>query len=251
MAIAITNLGTSSTPDKIVSSSASIVTDSWSPPTDGLIIAIVGQKRAGGVTPSEPTSITGNGLTWVKIGSQASTSAFVRVTIYAALASGATTGQTTVNLTESQFRGFVSFFQATGVDLSGGVAAAFVQTVGATADAAGSISITLAAAGSSANRPIAGFILDASDAITPRTNWTEIDELTDSRNLETQYRSDAFETTASASIVSGTQYWAGIAAELKAEVTTGIKTIQGLAKASVKTAQGLAIASVKTKNGLA
>lgn len=33
--------------------------------------------------------------------------------------------------------------------------------------------------------------------------------------------------------------------------TTGIKTINGLAKASVKTVNGLAIASVKTKNGLA
>lgn len=219
MAIAFNNLGSSATPDTIVSSASSIVTSSWSPPTTGLIIAFVGQKRSGGVTPSEPTSITGNGITWVKIGSQANTSAYVRVTIFAAKATGATTGATTVNLTEEQFRGFVSFIQATGVDLAGTVAQAFVQTVGNTADAASSCSITLSAAGNSGNRPISAFILDANDAITPRTNWTEADVLTDSRNFETQYRSSAFETTASASI-AGTNYWAGIAAELKMEITS-------------------------------
>lgn len=213
MAIAFTNLGSSAAPDTTGSSVTNLTTASWTPPTSGLIIAFVGQKRSGAL-PSAPTSVTGNSLTWTQIATSANTTANVRVTLFAANASGATTGTTTANLTESQFRGFIAFFQATDVDLSGGVAAAFVQSPTNTADAAASVSVTLSAAANSANRPIAGFILDATDAITPRTNWTEADELVDSRNLETQYRSDAFETTASASI-AGTNYWAAIAAELK------------------------------------
>lgn len=249
MAISFTNLGNSANPDLASSGSGtSFSNSSWTPPTSGLILAFIGSKRSGAL-PSEPTSLTGNGITWTKIGSSANSTANIRVTLYGANASGSSTGATTVSFgAETQFRGFMSFFLAEGIDLSGGVAAAFVQAPTNTADASGSISITLSAAGASGNLPVAGFILDASDAITP--TWTEVDEMTNSRNLETQWKSDSFSTTASASIAVGTNYWAGIAAELKAEITTSIKTINGLAKASVKTYNGLAIANVKTINGL-
>jgi hypothetical protein len=78
-----------------------------------------------------------------------------------------------------------------------------------------SASITLAAAGNSNNRPISGWAVAGSVSFTPRTNWSEMDELGGTGHLETQYRSDAFENTASATWGGSSQDWAGIAAELK------------------------------------
>jgi hypothetical protein len=107
--------------------------------------------------------------------------------------------------------------------LSGGVANAFVQTPNNSGSSATSGSVTLAAAGNAANRPIAAFLHDADEVTVERTNWTECDDMHGSgpdRAFHTQYRSDAFETTASASW-STSGDWAGLAAELKASVAGG------------------------------
>jgi hypothetical protein len=54
--------------------------------------------------------------------------------------------------------------------------------------------------------------------MAPRTNWTELDDMVQggSLNTETQYRGDAFETTASATWDGANRGHIGIAAELKA-----------------------------------
>lgn len=66
-----------------------------------------------------------------------------------------------------------------------------------------SVSVTLASAGDPANRPIAFIAVNKQPpAITPRANWTELLEVghpTPSNVLQTQWRSDSFETTASGS----------------------------------------------------
>jgi hypothetical protein len=189
-------------------------TSSWTPPSSGLIIVAVWTRESGGAP--FPT-ISGNSLTWTSIKTYAYDSIY-GLAIFGANASGSSTGITTITYASSPAAGFISFFSATGVDLSGGVAAAFVQTPTNSGAAATSGSVTLSAAGDANNRPIAVFEHHANEATTHRTNWTEGDDMHGDgpdRALHTQYRSDAFETTASASWSTSTN-WGCIAAELKA-----------------------------------
>mgnify|MGYP001582549698 CR=1 FL=1 len=229
MAIAFANLGASANPDINNSTDASsYVNTSWTPPTSGLILVGVGTRVVAG--PNIPT-ISGNGITWVQIATilfTASTTNDERITLFGADASGSSAGATSVAFAgQTQLSCTVSFLQATGVDLSGGVAAAFVQKPTGSDIAATSGSIALAAAADAANRPIALWFHFANEVTTPRTNWTEADDLRGSgplRGVETQYRSDAFETTASASWVTSSR-WGVIAAELKAEVAAAVAPV--------------------------
>jgi hypothetical protein len=212
------NLGNSANPDATAASGTSLTNSSWSPPSSGLIILYVFNRVSAG-TANTPT-VTGNGLTWTQAGTVIDTGNTHRVTLFGANASGSTTGTTTADFAgQSQASIHMAFMEADNVDLSGGVAAAFVQTPSGFGTAT-SASITLSAAGNSDNRPIAGFA--CSSAMTPRTNWTEMDEtaVVGARNLETQYRGDSFETTASATWDGASRFWIGMAAELKAGSTT-------------------------------
>lgn len=219
MAIAFSNLGNSANPDfQSATDLASYASSSWTPPTSDLILLFVAAGRTAG---ADTPTVSGNGLTWVQIGTtqpMPSGSSGYAVSLFAANASGSSAGVTTVSFGgNTQLGCQASFFAATGVDLSGGVAAAFVQSVAANGTGTAG-SITLAAAGHADNRPISAFYHLATQAKTPRTNWTEADDLSTSspaRGIETQYRSDAFETTASATWASSVA-WVGIAAELKA-----------------------------------
>lgn len=219
-AIAFTNLGastgTATNPDINDSTDASSYSNSsWTPPTTGIIIAIV-HNRVSTATANEPT-ISGNSLTWTSIVTRSQTNA--RITIFAADASGATTGVTTVDMaSQVQFHAIVSFYQVTGVDISGGIASAFVQTP-VNSGTTGTGSVTLASAANSANRPISAFYHQANEATTHQTNWTELDDLSATgalRGFDTQYRDDTFDTAAAATWTSSTVAWVGVAAELKA-----------------------------------
>lgn len=220
MAITFTNLGSSAAPDfRNGGNATSYTTASWTPPSSGLIILFV-FSAVSATTAVEPT-VSGNSLTWTKIISVVAEPSgnAQRITLFGANAAGSSAGVTTIDFgTETQLSCTASFIQATGVDLSGGVAAAFVQTPTNSGAGATSGSVTLSAAGSSNNRPVAAFMHAANEASTPRTNWTEADDFNGSgptEGLETQYRSDAFETTASATWTSSAN-WNGLAAEIKA-----------------------------------
>jgi hypothetical protein len=211
--ITFDNLGATSNPDAWASSGTSLTNSSWTPPTSGLIILYVVSVLA--TAPNIPT-VTGNNLTWVNIATIVNSGASRRMTLFGAKASGSTTGTTTVDFGgQSQTSIHMAFMHADGVDLSTGVPAAFVQapTVDATATSG---SITLAAPANTNNRPISAWTINV-QGITPRASWTEADEtpLTGIRILETQYRSDAFETTASATWDGVSRGYLGIAAELK------------------------------------
>jgi hypothetical protein len=218
--IAFSNLGTSANPDFNRNEDLSAYTNtSWTPPTSDLICVFVNSERSGAGTANQPT-ISGNSLTWTAIATATlgTNNGGSRVTLFGANASGSTAGTTTIDFaSQTQTHCEASFFKATGVDLLGGVAAAFVQSPTNTGTAT-SGSVTLAASGNANNRPIAGFYHEANEAVTPRANWTELDDLADSgpgANLETQQRTDAFETTASATWTTSAK-WIGVAAELKA-----------------------------------
>lgn len=214
--ITFANLGTSANPDINSSTDAtSYANSSWTPPTTGLILLFVSSANAAGagVVPT----VSGNSITWVEIETVAfSTSR--RLTLFAAVATGSTTGATTISFSETQSHVVGLFSHAEGVDTSSGALAAFVQADNATGASGTTATVVLAAGSNAANRAIAGTHNGANATITPRANWTELDDLAGAstgRTAETQYRGDAFETTATSTWGTST-VWAIIAGELKA-----------------------------------
>jgi hypothetical protein len=219
------NQGSSANPDIASTTDAtSYANSSWTPPASGLIIVYVASQGLA-ADPNQPT-ISGNSLTWTAIKTVLNSATDERLTLFGANASGSATGVTTVDFGgQTQTLCTVSFFSVTGVDLTGGVAAAFIQSV-SNSGLGTEGSVSLAAAASSSNRPIAGWFMSAGIAMSPRANWTEVDELSASARAETQYRSDSFETTASVTWDGSSHTWLGIAAELKQ--ISSASTITGL-----------------------
>lgn len=228
MAIAVVNLGASSgappgvAPDINSGTDATSYTgSSFTPPTDGIALAFAHARRAG--VGADTPVLSGWGLTWTQIGSTLSFVTDYGIALFASILTGATVGALTANYSPNTEVGCIlAVCQATGVDVSGGLAAAFVQQVTATGLVSGSGSITLASAGSADNRPVACFGHDVNEDTTPRTNWNELDDMKGAghpRAIATQYRNDAFETTASASWTTATANWGGMAVELKAAAT--------------------------------
>src|SRR5947208_298889 len=212
--IAFVNDGASATPDFwSTANTNSFATGSWTPPTSGLLVLFVGDEVGSG-TPNQPT-VSGNSVAWTAI--KTINVGVNRLTLFAANSAGSAAGATTVDFAgQSQSGCEATFFHVTNVDLSGGVAAAFVQSPTGSGTA-GSGSITLASPGNSANRPVSGWFHAAQEVTTPRANWAEADDGSHNNpgtGVESQWRSDAFETTASASW-STSSAWLGIAAELK------------------------------------
>lgn len=229
-AIAFTNEGTSANPDindgSNCTNPCSYANTSWTPPTSGLIVVFVhnrGSTEAQGVVPT----VSGNNITWTQIATVAHGTTADVYTLFGADATSSSAGVTTFSYGSNlQLNMTASFFSISGVDLTGGVAAAFVQSP-TTSGTNTSGSITLNAAGNSNNRAVSGWVHMAQEGSNFRgptgdgqgsTDWTEVDDMSGAgpaRGIETQYRSDAFETTASSSWTTSSAYL-GIAAEIKA-----------------------------------
>ena len=251
MALAFANLGASANPDINSSTDAtSYANTAWTPP-NSLIVLVVYSREVSALNTVD--SVTGNGITWTQIATVTWGSGNIhRLTLFGANGSGATNEATTIQYgADTQIGCIASFFEVTGADLSGGVAAAFVQAPTNSGAAALSGSVTLAAAGNSNNRPIAAFMHAANEVTTFATNWTELDDLAGAapvRGVDTQYRSDAYDTAAAASWATSA-VWGGIAAEIKAAgggtvfeqaaagtVTTAGVTARGTGKPLIGTA---------------
>jgi len=102
------------------------------------------------------------------------------------------------------------------------VAAPIVQAVvgGGPGDisAVTNASIGLAAAGGANNRALSFWMHRAQEVTTPATSWTELaddNDTTPSRGHETQWRSDAFDTSPAASWATSSR-WQGVAFEIRA-----------------------------------
>jgi hypothetical protein len=171
-------------------------------------------------TPPTTPTISGNSLTWTQIATNTVStggSEIARLTLFGANASGSATGATTIDFSsETQECCLASFYKADGTDVANGVAQTFVQSP--TNSGSGSeSSVTFSAASDANNRPIYASYIDTNIVQSPRTNWTEADDLSSSgptNALETQYRSDAFETTGSATSAESRD-WISIGAEIK------------------------------------
>lgn len=220
--ITFTNLGLFSAPDFEAGVNASSYPSlSWTPPSNTLIVLFVYAEKSGGGAASTPT-VSGNSLTWTQIGTTLDCGSQHGISTFATTGSSPTTGSTTVDFGGvGQLRCIALFFQVDGADLSGGVAGAFVQTQTNTGSGT-SLEIILNAAGSSNNRPIAAFLHFANEGSTARTNWTELDDMSSSEGFDwqSQYRGDAFETTASASWTTSSTC-CGRASEIKAAAVGG------------------------------
>lgn len=222
--VSFTNLGgtagnTPSNPDFTSNADqTSYSNTSWTPPTSGLIIVfVIGDKASGSGTPTTP-SMSGNGITWSGSAiNPLDCGGRVGLSVFVANASGSTTGATTVTFgsTNQTLCSFL-FMHATNVNFTPSLPATIVQ-IYATTGSGTSASIGLTGAASIYNRPIAAFYKDSNVLSTPRANWTEMDDLTtvtELHSLETQVRSDAFDTDASASW-TGTLNYGGMACEIR------------------------------------
>jgi hypothetical protein len=221
VAIALTARGS-------ISSSAdatSYGTGSFTPNSDSLLVAIYDSDRTS-ADPTTPT-VSGHG-TWTAIDSlQWVTSAASNPTnrgklFIFALDTGAP-GDSTVTFDHgatTHAGAEASVFELSGTDVASGVAQCFVQLVHSTVDTIGSsdLSITLAAAGNSANRPFMAVSTMGATTFVPQTNWTGIHNLshtTPNQTLYTEWRSDAFDTAAHLDYASNV-FRGGIAFEVKA-----------------------------------
>lgn len=206
------------------SGSALTITSSptWTPAANSLLLAWIEASTE----DVSPTSVTGHGLTYTQMGriTMGSGPTTAVLELWAAKA-GASPTSVAVSATWAAARSGVNISEeeVTGHDdaltLAVGAGNIFPQLVTATSGATTtdtSGTITLAAATTTGNLPVSAFIHQNNVAITHRTNWAELYDAnytTPARSMETQWRSDTFETTASASWTPA-ERWSGIAVEI-------------------------------------
>lgn len=226
MAIALTaRAGAGSTTD-----GTSVATASFTPTANTPLLAVYQAHRTDSTAPTDP-SVSGHAtwtqidaLTWATAGTNRR-----RLWIFAG-DPGGSPGASAITFSHGATTHHAfqwSVFELSGTDYpTTTLANLFVQIVKTTVETTGTATgdITLAAAGAADNRAFLamGCGAVASEAITERTNWTEIHEAaadTPSANLQTSWRSDAFETTASASWTSSVKFGA-MAFEIKALVSS-------------------------------
>lgn len=198
----------------------SYATGSYTPKSHRLLVAFVATTGA----QVNPSSVSGNGLTWSQKAAQ-NIGAVARLMLYVTDAGAAPeAGALTVTYAAGQTGQTISVFEIEGADLAQGALAAVVQALGNEGTGT-SGSVALGALTGGANRPIAAFIHAANEAASERTNWTEIHDggfATPVFSMESQWRTDAFELTASASWATSSG-WAGIAAEVAAKPARGFR----------------------------
>lgn len=198
---------------------SSYLTATWTPPTSGIIVCFISSRET--VTPpANQPSVSGNSLTWEHVDSITwEASGQSRINLFAAIAAGATNGQTTIDFTDVQLCCVAHFFQVEGIDLSGTLQNVFVaieKNTGTNTNLATSIFSSPANAN---NRPILGHwhnTNELSDALTD--SWTSPDNVQGAgpaRGVQTGYREDAISNTSAGWATSAT--YGFVAAELKAE----------------------------------
>lgn len=171
--------------------STSYSTASISPTGNNLVLAIFGWAQG---TPGTP-SASGNGLTWVQVGSTKVQGARAGA-LFRAMASGPTAGAVTFNITGgtgTPSRAGWSISQFSEVDLSGSDGAnAVVQSNKDNSTASGnSLTVTLAAFSNANNATFGGIVVDGGGAITQGSGFTELGEANNGAegfSIQTQFK---------------------------------------------------------------
>lgn len=201
-----------------------------------LVIAQYAVDRNDSTNVANLSTVTDSGaaLTWIKVDDFAwdvTGTARHRSWVYAAYAASSGSGTITFdhgatgNNREVQW----AITPVAGTDAPNGVAQSFVQFVHSAVDSIGtSLSLTLASESHTNNRPFLWLGHTGSGSGTTfRQFWTEPSDVVGSSAIlvtESQWRSDAFETTASATWVDSGDY-GGIAFEVKALVAGGAAVV--------------------------
>lgn len=171
-------------------------TASMTPAANSLLV--IGINVYGTAAPTGMT-VTGLGLTWQRIDTIAAADNLSRLDAWKAQC-GASPGAGTINisLTGTAPSGGWPYhvLQITGQDTSNPVpqSAKVATTFGTTP----SLTMSLAAV-STASRPFV-FFGSGNNTATPRTNWTELADTDPYVSLQSQWRADAWESTASATL---------------------------------------------------
>lgn len=189
-------------------------------PTAGRVL--LGFTSISGIGAAVASTITGVSGTWTNItGANRSTS--VGLTTYDLAVftclnySGS--GTLTVGNTDSGTSAAWSIVEVTGADTTTPVVIGAIKNV-----SPGDVStttITLDSPANANNRPFALFVCNnnAAGQVAPRANWTELTDVaigTPGLQLQVQWRSDAFETTASADYTGGPYTAAAVGIEVAA-----------------------------------
>lgn len=200
MAISVSSVTSgSSTTNATTYATASIT------PTTGRVLVVVTQMS--GIGTDVASTVAGLSGTWNSITRfWSSSTAFSINAFWCTNYTG--TGTLTLGNTDSATHCIWSVFLVDGAEISAPIVAGSPVS-GISSGSVGSFSLTLPSPADSNNRPFSGWSYNANTAniALPRTNWTEIHDnvvSTPSGTLETQWRSDAHETTASISLDLGT-----------------------------------------------
>jgi hypothetical protein len=174
-------------------------------PSNGIIL-LAWVSHSGGTAI---TGFDGYGQTWTKMGAEPAGT----LELWACITASATSTAPVLTVSGSPTGAFIHIIEVTGAYVSGSISDAFEeQSAGvyvAVATDAGTpttLSVTLLSPANAANRPFAAFKHATNEAKTPRASWTELTDQnynSPPRGLESQYRSDTHETTASATWATG------------------------------------------------
>ncbi len=184
------------------SSVASAASASITPTGNRLVLLAVASRIASG-TPNQPTA-SGNGLTWVAVASLGVAGSLnTRITVFRAMGASPSTGAVTIDFGgQSQTRIEWSIVEFGNVTTAGsnGSGAVVQSNTADSGTAQTAVSLALAAFLSSTNRPYCAIAHNTAEGTTPRTNWAELHDVsTQQPTMETQWRSDLAEATASGS----------------------------------------------------
>lgn len=192
----------------ILSSGSNPTTAAISPAPYSTVYIFMTATGTPGVPYGASSTIAGNPA-WTKIADVTTTDAARRLVVFRAkMGSAPGTGKTISVSWPDLYATEWHVIQAQGQD------ATDFERVTTGSGTGTALSISMPAGRDANSRPLAFWC--ANGAITPRTNWTELAERSNS-GRESEWRSGAFETTASATAATS-NVWAGAALELYADL---------------------------------
>lgn len=202
-------------------------TASISPGANKIVFLAVASGLFSGA-PAAPSSIVGNGLTWVQVATIQNPTTNFRLTLFRAMGASPSAGTVAINFGATQEGCAWSIFELDKVATSGSNGAdAVVQVVTNTATTVTSLTVTLSAFSSTDNATVGVFLSydgPFAQTITPGSGFTQIHQQTISHDFNnakimTDWR-DTNDTTVDATVPTFSSSWCGIALEIKGQLPT-------------------------------
>lgn len=204
MAIQITNLTAPNFTSFDVQPSYS--TPSWTPPTSGIILAVVFNEDYN-LSPATIPTMSGNNVTWKQVDTEFAS--WRRLTVFAAEATGSTTGSTTISFgTADQFECAALFYHLTGANIEWELTDVFTDpTSRTTSTGVTSFTAYLFSPVTYDKCYFAAVVHFKAESTNPQAGWTELDDvILDIYGLETQWTSDAANRAMGASWATASRY---------------------------------------------